>query len=98
MTAAVITASTANTYQICETQIFQASTDDATPITAYVWSTDGLQLGQGTATATYTFETTCAHTVSVTVTAGGLLTIDDDVSVGAATVVAAPFYKRESKA
>lgn len=82
MTAAVITASTANTYHICEAQIFQASTDDGTPITAYVWSTDGLQLGQGTATATYSFDTTCAHTVSVTITAGGVdYTADLDLNL-----------------
>ena len=72
MTAAVITPSTSNTNQVCVSQTFHATTDDGTPITVYVWSVDGLLSGQGTNTAVFLWETTCDHTVSVTVTAGGV--------------------------
>jgi len=71
MTAAVITPSTSNTYYVCEDQVFKAALDDATVITGYAWSTDGLTLGQGTALATYQWSTSCAKTVSVVISTAG---------------------------
>lgn len=72
MTAAVITPNYANTNQVCVNQIFSAELDDGTPVDAYLWSTDGLVVGQGTATTKYLWSTTCEHTISVTLTAAGV--------------------------
>jgi hypothetical protein len=54
-----------NTLEVGQDQGFTATLTTATPAT-YTWSTDGLESGQGTATAWYNWCTTC-HTVALTV-------------------------------
>jgi hypothetical protein len=57
------------TLTVCETHTFAvAATVAGEIILATVWSSDGLDGGQGTPTATYSWETTCDHTVEVEVT------------------------------
>lgn len=85
ITGATVTPATSNTNNICEDQTFTAvltPSNATTPIT-YVWSTDGLQSGQGTPTAVYQWQDTCTKTVSVTVSnAGGSATDTYILSVG----------------
>ena len=54
---------------VCENQTYKVTT---AAVTAWVWSVDGLQSGQGTDTAIYKWETTCDHTLTVVVTIGGV--------------------------
>lgn len=68
--AATITPDPANTAQVCENQVFVAMLTGAVAAT-YLWSLDGLVAGQGTATATYNWDTTCDHVVTVIVTTAG---------------------------
>lgn len=61
-----IAADSGNSGLVAEEQTFTATVDGGTPPITITWSTDGLVSGQGTATAVYSWCTTCDHTITVT--------------------------------
>ena len=68
ITSVTITPDADNSGFVCENQTYTAILVGGTAPITYVWSSTGLQSGQGTATAVYQWSITCGQTISVTVT------------------------------
>lgn len=69
LTSATVAAASGNSERVCENQTFTVTylpVTATTPVT-YVWDSDGLVSGQGTATAVYNWGATCGKNASVTV-------------------------------
>jgi hypothetical protein len=84
LTSATITHAVAHKL-VCVDNIFNVAYApvNATPPVTYLWSTDGLQSGQGTPTAIYNWTVTCAHTVTCTVSNCGGAVVSNSVIVNA---------------